>query len=111
MNQNIRSTAQLRGLISTHKGILVYFYNDNCPPCLVLRPKIESLMESSFPLMKLVFINAMLYPELPAEFEIFTSPSTIVFFEGKEVVRESKYVSIEAFQEKIARYYEIVYDN
>ncbi|MEI6750696.1 MAG: thioredoxin family protein [Bacteroidales bacterium] len=111
MNQTIRNTEQLQELISTNKGVLVYFYNSMCAPCLSLRPKVESLMDSSFPQMKLVFINAILYPELPAEFEIYTSPSLIVFFEGKEVIREGKYVSIEAFQEKIERSYSLVFSN
>jgi thioredoxin 1 len=109
MNQTIRNTTQLQELISAKKGLLVYFYNSMCAPCLMLRPKVELLMESSFPLMELTFINAMLYPELPAEFEIFTSPSMVVFFEGKEVIREGKYVSIDAMKEKIERYYEMVF--
>lgn len=109
MNQTIRNAAQLQELISVDKGVLVYFYNAFCAPCITLRPKVEALLEAEFPLMNLVFINSMIYPELAAEFGIYTSPSLLVFFEGKEIVRESKFVSVEALQEKIERCYPMVY--
>jgi thioredoxin-like negative regulator of GroEL len=111
MNPIIQNTVQMHEIISANKGVLVYFYNSMCAPCLILRPKVEELMDTSFPLVKMVFINAVVYPELPAEFEIFTSPSMLVFFEGKEVIREGKHVSVDAFQEKIERYYTMVFGN
>jgi thioredoxin 1 len=109
MNQTIQNSAQLQELINSHKSALLYFYNDNCAPCLSLRPKIEALLNAEFPLMMLAYINAMVSPELSAEFGIFASPSLIVFFEGEETMRESKYVSLEALQQKIERYYTMIF--
>lgn len=111
MNQTVQRTAQLQELINTNKGVLVYFYNDNCAPCISLRPKVQAMVDEDFPLLQLVFIDLMKYPGLPARFGVFSSPSLLVFFEGKEFIRESKYVSMEALQDKIERYYVMVFEN
>ena len=39
--------------VAETKGLLVYFKNDNCAPCLVLRPKVAKLVEQEFPKMEL----------------------------------------------------------
>jgi thioredoxin 1 len=67
------------------------------------------MVENVFPLLRLEFIDARKYPELAAAYGVFSSPSLLVFFEGKEFLRESKYVSVEALREKIDRYYAMVF--
>lgn len=109
MNQTIQSTAQLQELISNNRGVLVYFYNDNCAPCINLRPKVQAMVNEDFPLLQLEFVDSIKYPELPALFGVFSSPALLVFFEGKEFIRESKYVSMEALREDIERYYTMVF--
>ncbi|HEX7411507.1 MAG TPA: thioredoxin family protein [Bacteroidales bacterium] len=109
MKDSIRNTAQLNELIAASKGLILYFYSDDCAPCISLRPKVKAMVDEFFPLLQLEFIDSMKYPELPAVLAVFSSPSLLVFFEGKEFVRESKYVSIESLQEKIERYYAMVF--
>ena len=110
MNPVIRNTEQFQELINADKGVMVYFYSNFCAPCLILRPKVETMMETVFPLMKIVFINALFYPELAAEYGVFSSPSLLVYFEGKETIRESKNVSLNELQQKIERYYAMVFE-
>jgi thioredoxin 1 len=109
MDQTIQSLAHLTEFISTNPGVLIYFYNDSCAPCISIRPKVQALMDAEFPQMKLTFINSMEYPELPSAYGIFASPSLLVFFDGKESVRESKYIAIDDLQEKINRFYQLVF--
>ena len=90
-------------------NIAIYFYNDSCAPCVALRPKVQELFSDKFPKLPLVFINATLHPMLTAQYQIFASPTLLVFFDGKEYVRESKYISISELQQKVARIYEMVY--
>lgn len=95
--------------VADNPAIMLYFFNDNCAPCLALRPKVESLVNDEFPKMKLVFINATAYPELAAAHSIFGAPTLLVFFDGKEVFRESKYVSVDQMKERIDRYYRLIF--
>ena len=95
--------------VADNPAIMLYFFNDNCAPCLALRPKVESLVNDEFPKMKLVFINATDYPKLEADHSIFGAPTLLVFFDGKEVFRESKYVSVDQMKERIDRYYRLIF--
>ncbi|MBK7171716.1 MAG: thioredoxin family protein [Bacteroidales bacterium] len=96
--------------VAENPAIMLYFFNDNCPPCLALRPKVENLVNEVFPKMKLIFINAAAHPELAAGYSIFGAPTLLVYFDGKEVFRESKYVSVDSMKERIERYYHLIFD-
>ncbi len=97
--------------VEENPAILLYFFNNNCSPCLALRPKVENLIENEFPKMKLLFINAEANPELSAGCGIFGAPTLLFFFDGKEVFRESKYVSVDNLKDRIQRYYQLIFDS
>ncbi|MFU8842390.1 MAG: thioredoxin family protein [Bacteroidales bacterium] len=104
------STAEaLSKAISSNPGMLIYFYDDRCLPCVSLRPKVESMVKEKFPKMELVWVNAKDYPNLPAVWGVFASPTILVFFEGKEFRRFSKFVSIAELEQAIQRYYAMVF--
>ena len=84
----------LQQILKNELGVIAYFYNDDCPPCISLRPKVEKLVNENFPKMKVVWINSKNTPEIPAAYQIFANPTILLFFDGKETRRFSKYVSI-----------------
>jgi thioredoxin-like negative regulator of GroEL len=96
-------------VIHNNPALLLYFYNDRCAPCQALRPKVESLIRESFPRMAIRLINAAENPATTSYFSVFQAPTLLVFFDGKEVVRESKYVAIEQLRVKIERYYSLYF--
>lgn len=95
----------LEELIRTTPALMIYFYNDNCAPCMALRPKVKQLMDAEFPKIKQEYINAAMHPEIASTYGIFSAPVILVFFDGQEVSRDSKYISIPEFSSKIGRYY------
>jgi thioredoxin 1 len=99
----------IKNIVAEKTAILLYFYNDNCAPCKLLRPKVQALIESDFPAMEFFLINTEQSPEVAAEFGVFASPTILVFFEGKEFIRESKNVSISELHFKIVRYYNLLF--
>jgi len=109
MIKKIDSADELRAMPGSQANFLVYFYNDGCAPCLSLRPKVEQLMFDRFPKMDLIYINSLDYPELVAEYQAFSFPVIIIYFEGKEFRRYSKYVSITELGEVIGRIYALYY--
>ena len=94
--------------INTQKGVVLYFKNDRCAPCLALRPKVEALIKNKFDKMDFEIIDTVKQPELSNEFNVFSNPTILVFFEGKEYIRKSKYVSISELENEISRLYEMV---
>lgn len=104
MNSN-----ELQLLPRKYQALLVYFFHDQCAPCLSLRPKISELIEERFPKIKLEFIDALKNPELPAGMGVFAFPTLILYFDGAEAGRWSKYVSVSQLEEFISRPYHLLY--
>ncbi len=100
----------VRDIISNSKAILVYFKNDACAPCLALRPKVAELIENAFPEMKMLVVDTVQSPELAGAFNVFSNPSLLVFFEGREYLRKSKYISIPELESEIKRLYDMVFE-
>jgi len=109
MTNEISSLETLQDIIQKEKGVAVYFYSDRCAPCLSLRPKVQELMDTEFSEMKLVFINSEMHPTIPAHFGVFANPCMLIFFEGKEYNRYSKYISIQQLLGDIGRIYSMVF--
>jgi thioredoxin 1 len=109
MKTEINSQSDLDQLNSNSPALLLYFYNDSCAPCVALRPKVEAMITAGFPAMNHAYINAAQFPELAASNGIFASPTIVVFFDGKENFRVSKYISIDELAGRIGRYYGIMF--
>ena len=107
--KNISNLDELIQFVIQQTAVIIYFYNDDCPPCISLRPKVENLIKNSFPKMKLAWVNSKNHPEIPANYKVFANPTILVFFEGKEFKRFSKYVSVNELEHAIERYYKLVF--
>lgn len=101
--------SDIQNFIKEHQSVLLYFYNDSCAPCKVLRPKVKELVETEFPEMDFLYLNAEEFPATAAEYGVFASPTILVFFESKEYIRESKNISISELYDKIDRIYKMIY--
>ena len=108
-NQKVNTLDELKVLVESQPALLVYFYNDNCAPCVSLRPKVEELLKMQFPKMSIVYSNSITHPELSAYYGAFNNPTIIIFFEGREYRRESKFISIPQLEVSIRRPYEILF--
>ena len=105
----MESIKNLKEIIEQEPAVLVYFKNDLCAPCIVLRPKVEELINNEFPKVKFIIVDSVKQPELAGEFSVFANPTLLTFFDGKEYFRKSKYVSIPELQFEIGRLYEMMF--
>ncbi len=110
MDSEFTTKEQISNLIENETAVIIYFYSDNCAPCLSLRPKVQKLVNDNYPKIKLALINSEKYPELPASYNIFSNPTLLLFFEGREYRRESKYISIPQLSEAIERPYNMIFE-
>ncbi|PLX07815.1 MAG: thioredoxin [Marinilabiliales bacterium] len=110
MYKELITSEELDDTINDNIGAMVYFYSDKCAPCVSLRPKVKELVDEKFPKMTLAYVNSEKYPELPAKYNAFSSPTLVIFFEGKEYKRESKYISIPQLAETISRPYDMIFE-
>ncbi len=99
----------IQDFITENPAVLLYFYNDNCAPCKVLRPKVQEMQQDNFPKIEFRLINSEQFIATSAHYGVYASPTLLVFFEGKEYIRESKNISISELHDKIDRIYKMVF--
>lgn len=109
MDKELNQLSQLQEAIVNDEALIAYFYSDNCAPCKSLRPKVREMVEKDYPKMKLYFINSEKYPEMRSEFGIFSNPTLLIYFDRKEYLRKSKYVSIPEMKQGIQRLYDMMF--
>ena len=99
---------ELANQVANARGIVLYFKNTHCPPCQVLRPKVETLISEKFPRMDFQIIDTLENPLLSGLYNVFSNPTILVFFEGKEYIRKSKYITLSELEQGINRLYQMM---
>lgn len=110
MLKSIKSLEEFNNTRSELPGALFYFSHEKCNVCKVLKPKIHSLLRSDFPKMEMFYCDTELYPEIAGQNSIFTVPTILVFFDGKEFVRKSRTIGVDELRNNLVRPYAIFFD-
>lgn len=87
---------------------MVYFASDDCSVCGVLLPKIEEML-TKFPKLKIRKVQVDKFTEAAGQYSIFTLPAILVYIEGKEIIREARFISVEMLEKAIDRYYDMLF--
>jgi len=100
---------ELKQLIDNNKAVLVYFSAPACSVCTALKPKIQYALTHDFPNIKQIFFDEPTSKEITSSYGIFSFPTVLVFFEGKEFFRESRNISVLKLTNDIRRVYEMLF--
>ncbi len=98
----------LKELIESELAAAVYFSSPNCGVCNALRPKVEEMLSDEFPLIKFVHIEIDKSPGISGPYGVFSAPTLLVFFEGKEFLRKVRLMGIQELVDKIERPYNML---
>ncbi len=110
MINSISSFKEFSKTIENKKACLIYFSHENCNVCKVLKPKIKNLLQSEFPNIEMYHSDTVLNPEIAAQNSIFTAPTILIFFDGKEFLRKSRNIGIEELRKEIDRPYKLMFE-
>jgi thiol-disulfide isomerase/thioredoxin len=93
--------------IIENKIVMLYFSSQHCGVCVGLLPKIKELLKNY---SKIAFAKVEIDEVQLAvgKYSIFTVPTIIMFIEGKEIIRETRFISIVELQRKIQRFYNLI---
>ena len=105
----INKKEEILEILKTSKDVMLYFGATNCGVCQVLKPKIEDEISKKFSQIKQYYINSNQNLDIASFFNIFSSPTILVFFEGKEFKRYGRNISLDIFNSEIKRLYEMVF--
>ena len=109
--EGIYNIQELQNKIDSEKGVLLYFSSDSCSVCKVLKPKVAELLHEKFPLMQSLYVDTEKSPVISGQFRVFTIPTILIFFEGKEQVRYSRNISMQQLETSLERPYELVFED
>ena len=107
--QRIADSDALEELIAQEPALALWFSGPDCGVCAGLRPKLEALFADSFPKFRLVEIACAESPELAASYLVFSVPTLIVFFDGRESLRLSRNLSLAELRGRVQRGYTLLF--
>ena len=74
-------------IIKSHKLVLVDFWQPNCPGCQMLKPNFEKAKRALGNKALFVSYNVRQMGDPVSKYQIYTTPTMILFKNGKEVDR------------------------
>jgi thioredoxin-like negative regulator of GroEL len=109
--ESIYNLELLKEKVAGEEGLLIYFSNESCSVCKVLRPKVSELLSHRFPKLSSYYVDIDKSPLLSGQYRIFTIPSILIFFQGKEYFRFSRSFGLHQLLEAIEKPYYAVFEN
>ena len=104
----LKTLNEMGEFIKNNTIAMIYFASEGCSVCGVLLPKIEEMI-IKFPKVKISKVQINKFTEAAGQCSIFTLPAILVYIEGKEIIREARFISVEMLQKSIERYYELLF--
>jgi Thioredoxin domain-containing protein len=89
---------------------LVYFTTNDCVACHALLPKVKE-MAAEFPKLEAFHISLPEHPELSGPMGIFSAPTLVVFFDGKEQIRKAGRFSLDEVRQPLERIYTLYFES
>ncbi len=90
-----------QNIIENYEMVVTYFSGAQCSVCNVVKAKIEELISTNYPEIKLIEVPSEQAPELVGKYTVFSVPLIIFWIEGREYIREIRNISIGDFKNKI----------
>lgn len=109
----IKTLKDYNNLIQLSKefsAVCFYLSTPQCNVCKVLKPKVMEMLEKDFPKIEFYYVDLNEAKEIAGQLSVFAVPTIIIFFDGKEMIRASRNISIEQLNEQIKRYYNMIFN-
>ncbi len=109
MYKTIENVEEFNLILKDNIGVLVYFSNETCNVCKVLKPQIIDMLKEKYPKIPFYYVDISETPEISAQSQVFTIPTIVVYFDAKETIRKSRHIGIRELAETIRRPYEMLF--
>lgn len=105
MFQELTTINEIEQLIDKNQFAFIYIIQPNCSVCHGLQPQIEHILQQ-YPNIQSCQVDISKVPEAAGKYTVFTAPALLLFVNGKEYIREARFVQTNLLKEKIAKIYE-----
>lgn len=110
-HNTVKTFDELISLFVKSPAVCFYLSTPECNVCKVLKPKVIELIKNEFPLMQFHYVDLNEAKEIAGQLSVFTVPTILIFFDGKEIIRASRNIHIDELREQINRYYQMIFSN
>lgn len=107
--EKINDIENIEQIIKENDMVFLYFATQDCGICTSLLPKLEEMLVN-YPKIKSFHIPIDEIPLASGKFSVFTVPTVIVYVDGKEAIREARFISMDTLEEKISKYYSLFFE-
>ncbi|MFD3261230.1 thioredoxin domain-containing protein [Paenibacillus lentus] len=103
--QRLHQLNEIKQAIQEHALVLLLIKTSQCGVCESIQAKAASLLESHAA-VRGIYVFMEDAPDTAAEYLALAAPTLLLFFQGKEVYRESRFVRFEELEQVLYRYEE-----
>ncbi len=86
----IQTFDHLKQFMAKEEQVILYFSSPDCNVCHAVFPKLMTIV-NSHPI-KVVKIDIDKHVEIAGQLMVFTVPTILMIYEGREVLRESRFI-------------------
>ena len=104
---NLYSIDAIKDFIKENKFVMVYFSSDGCNVCENILPRLEEIFKKHSKIMS-AHIEVQNLPSVASVFSVFTIPTIIIFLEGKEILRQARFINFLELGQQIQRFSEFI---
>jgi thioredoxin-like negative regulator of GroEL len=97
----------VRSLINEDALCLFVFSSEHCSVCYSVKENIK-ILANKFSRLKVHEISIDEIPSVSGEFMVFTVPTLLIFHNGKEVYRASRFISFKELEKKLTFFHQII---
>ena len=108
-NTPIKNLSEFQNISIRYKSVCLYLSTPECSVCKVLKPKVIEMLKDYFPQIHFCYVDLNEAKEISGQLSVFSVPTILVYFEGKETIRTSRNVHLEELREQIERYYKMIF--
>ena len=105
----VATLEELRETIAREAAVLVYFSTPDCRVCQALRSKVAELLARELPRLRGVYLDCAASPDAAAQYGVFSVPTLIAFFEGREWIRKGRNVGLDELRADLGRPYGLLF--
>lgn len=103
MFEKVTNINSLKEKISSSELSFVYFGHPECSVCHGLKPQIDKKLSVFSQDVSFYEVNTFDIPEVAGEYSIMTVPVVLLFVNGKEYLRQARFVPVQQLYEQIEK--------
>ncbi|MBO0477983.1 thioredoxin family protein [Vagococcus sp. DIV0080] len=103
MFEKMTTINQLNERINQSEITFVYFGHPDCSVCHGLKPQIDAKLNKFEKDILFLDVNTFEIPEVAGEYSVMTVPVVILFVNGKEYLRQARFVPVQDLYNQVEK--------